>query len=191
MTDKISSVAPEVEGEGEKQDWCDHCSGDLQQPVTRDGKRTSTHILCETCYRRFDADEHKRALEGVPENERHLYPSLAPSTSHAVPEPARLTLDFKLLNSKLGDAGFDEQEVRVIQILISQCRVAPIAAPAMDSDMLNWLQEQVEAGYVSMCFEVDGGVHVTLEPAGGESRSARNADTIRGAIARLMRQEEG
>ena len=52
------------------QDWCDHCSGDLSQPVAQANVRTTTHILCETCYRRLDADEHARALASVPEGER-------------------------------------------------------------------------------------------------------------------------
>lgn len=55
--------------------------------------------------------------------------------------------------------------------------------------MLDWLQDKAEEGHVSMCFEVDGGVHITIEPLGGERRAVRNADTIRDAIIRLMKED--
>lgn len=55
--------------------------------------------------------------------------------------------------------------------------------------MLDWLQDKAEEGHVSMCFEVDGGIHVTLEALGGERRAVRNADTIRDAIIRLMKED--
>jgi len=53
-------------------------------------------------------------------------------------------------------------------------------------EMLDWLQRRAEEGCVTMCFELEGGVHVTLEPAGGEQRAAREVNTVRDGIAKLM-----
>lgn len=55
-----------------------------------------------------------------------------------------------------------------------------------DAQMLDWLQQQAEQGCVTMCFELDGGVHVTLDPLGGEQVSAREVETVRDGIAKLM-----
>lgn len=53
--------------------------------------------------------------------------------------------------------------------------------------MLDWLQQRAQEGCVTMCFEIDGGVHVTLDPMGGEQRAAREVDTVRDGIAQLMK----
>jgi hypothetical protein len=55
-----------------------------------------------------------------------------------------------------------------------------------DAQMLDWLQQQAEQGCVTMCFELDGGVHVTLDPLGGEQTAAREVETVRDGIAKLM-----
>lgn len=63
------------------------------------------------------------------------------------------------------------------------------AEPTIEQDadaMLDWLQAKTEEGVVLMGIEVDGGLHVTLEPLGGPTSSAREKDTIREAIAELM-----
>lgn len=52
--------------------------------------------------------------------------------------------------------------------------------------MLDWLQDRAEEGCVTICFEIDGGLHVTLDPCGGEQRAARNVNSIRQGIAQLM-----
>ncbi len=59
--------------------------------------------------------------------------------------------------------------------------------PPTDKEMLDWLQERATEGCVTMCFELDGGVHVTLDPAGGEQKAAREVETVRAGIAALMR----
>jgi hypothetical protein len=38
-----------------------------------------------------------------------------------------------------------------------------------------------------MCFELEGGVHVTLDPCGEKQRAAREVETVRDGIAELMR----
>jgi hypothetical protein len=53
-------------------------------------------------------------------------------------------------------------------------------------DALDWLQARAEEGCVTMRFELDGGVHVTLEPVGDPERAARNANSVREGIASLM-----
>jgi hypothetical protein len=59
-----------------------------------------------------------------------------------------------------------------------------------DAQMMDWLNEQSEKGCVTMCFEIDGGVHVTLDGVGDARRAARNANTIRDGIAELMPPSE-
>ena len=66
------------------------------------------------------------------------------------------------------------------------CPKPPLPRPPTDKQMIDWLQAQAEAGCVTMCFDLDGGVHVTLDPVGCEQRAAREADTVRDAIAKLM-----
>lgn len=62
---------------------------------------------------------------------------------------------------------------------------AGLAAGGKDAERLDWLQEQAEKGCVSMCFDIDGGVHVTLDPVGEDQRAARNVNTVRDGIAAL------
>lgn len=51
-----------------------------------------------------------------------------------------------------------------------------------DSDRINWLEAAAENGHVSMCFEMDGGVHLTLDGVGETQEAYRNKNTIREAI---------
>lgn len=55
-------------------------------------------------------------------------------------------------------------------------------------EMMAWLQSRAEEGCVTMCFELEGGVHVTLDPCGGEQSSAREVNDVREGIERLMRE---
>ena len=71
----------------------------------------------------------------------------------------------------------------------SEIKDAATPPDLTEQAMLDWLQAKAEEGCVSMCFEVDGGVHVTLEPLGGECRAARNANTIRDGIILLMKED--
>lgn len=64
--------------------------------------------------------------------------------------------------------------------------IAEIERLRKDSQRLDWLQEQAEIGCVTMCFEIDGGFHVTLDPAGDEQKAAREVDTVRDGIDKLM-----
>lgn len=47
------ATAPPDFTEQPQQNWCDHCSGDLEQPVPEVKGRTTTHVICEKCYRKF------------------------------------------------------------------------------------------------------------------------------------------
>lgn len=51
-----------------------------------------------------------------------------------------------------------------------------------DGDRINWLEAAAENGHVSMCFETDGGVHLTLDGVGETQEAYRNKNTIREAI---------
>jgi hypothetical protein len=72
--------------------------------------------------------------------------------------------------------------------LIAAIAVPPSVHP--DTALLDWLQVQAENGVVSMCFEMDGGVHVTLDPVGEDQRAARNVETIRDGIQQLMKESK-
>jgi hypothetical protein len=61
----------------------------------------------------------------------------------------------------------------------------PVSKPDTDH-MMAWLQARAEEGCVTMCFELDGGFHVTLEPMGGEMKAARHKESIEQAILELM-----
>lgn len=67
------------------------------------------------------------------------------------------------------------------------CPKPPLPRAPSDKEMLDWLQARTEEGCVTMCFELDGGVHVTLDPCGGEQRAAREVESVRDGIASLMR----
>lgn len=51
-----------------------------------------------------------------------------------------------------------------------------------DARRMDMLEIMAENGVVSMCFEFDGGFHVTLEGVSDEPIAARNVDTIRAGI---------
>lgn len=51
-----------------------------------------------------------------------------------------------------------------------------------DAERIDHLQMMAENGFVSMCFEMDGGFHVTLEGVADEPEAARNVDSIRAGI---------
>ena len=55
-----------------------------------------------------------------------------------------------------------------------------------DTEMLDWLHEQAENGCLSSCFDLDGGVHVTLESVDGKVYAARNCNTFRDGVNELM-----
>jgi len=54
-----------------------------------------------------------------------------------------------------------------------------------DKVRMDWLEAQAAAGHISICFELDGGVHVTLDPVGEVQRAARNVASIREGIDAL------
>lgn len=49
---------------------------------------------------------------------------------------------------------------------------------ASDTAMLNWLQAKAEEGHISIAFEVDGGLYVTIDPLGEQT-----------AIEKLMEED--
>lgn len=56
-----------------------------------------------------------------------------------------------------------------------------------DDFRFDWLQDAAEEGCVTMCFDIDGGVHATFERIDGKTFAARNAETIREAIDQLKK----
>jgi len=68
------------------------------------------------------------------------------------------------------------------------CPKPPLPRPPTDKEMLDWLQSRASEGLVSMAFELDGGVHVTLDLLGGEQLAVREVESVRYGIAALMRQ---
>lgn len=55
-----------------------------------------------------------------------------------------------------------------------------------DKRRMEWLEAKADEGCVTMCFGLDGGVHVTLDPLGGEQTAARNVASLREGIDSLM-----
>lgn len=51
-----------------------------------------------------------------------------------------------------------------------------------DSARMDWLESAVENGHVGACFEIDGGVHLTLEGVGEEPKIYREQNSLRDAI---------
>lgn len=59
----------------------------------------------------------------------------------------------------------------------------PRASPeCADKARMDWIEAAASNGCVTMCFELAGGVHVTLEGLGEKPEAYRNKDTIRAAI---------
>jgi hypothetical protein len=61
----------------------------------------------------------------------------------------------------------------------------------LDTARLDWLSEAVENGCVTSCFEVDGGVHLTLDEVGEDRTSYRNQDNLRAAIDAARAKNNG
>lgn len=55
-----------------------------------------------------------------------------------------------------------------------------------DTELLDWLSEQVEGAHVSSCFELDGGVHLTIERPSMSGFAIRHANDLRHAIRQCM-----
>lgn len=69
--------------------------------------------------------------------------------------------------------------------MLAAAPTPPIASQEVevtDKERLDHLQVMADNGCVSMCFEVGGGFHVTLDGIGGEPEAARNVESIRAGI---------
>lgn len=55
-----------------------------------------------------------------------------------------------------------------------------------DAEMLDWLDETAQGACVTTCFEMDGGVHLTIEAPSVEPVGYRNQNSVRDAIAAAM-----
>ena len=51
-----------------------------------------------------------------------------------------------------------------------------------DAERIDHLEHLVSEAYVSACFEMDGGVHLTIERPSSSAEAHRNKDTLRDAI---------
>lgn len=92
---------------------------------------------------------------------------------------------------------------RLLRAMLSAAPAAPVAADEKpvcvhcngrgvvslgsnaDTKALDWLEEQAVFGCVTLSLELDGGVHVTVDPVGGEQKAARNVNSVREGIAAL------
>lgn len=63
-------------------------------------------------------------------------------------------------------------------------------AAEKDAARLDWLNNVVEGSAVSSCFEVDGGVHLTIESVCGAVAAYRNKDNLRAAIDAAMKASQ-
>ena len=55
-----------------------------------------------------------------------------------------------------------------------------------DTELLDWLSAQVEEACVTSCFELDGGVHLTIERPSLSGFAIRHANDLRQAIRQCM-----
>lgn len=62
-------------------------------------------------------------------------------------------------------------------------------ACAADTELLDWLEDTVQGAHVSMCFELDGGVHLTIEAPSSEPVAYRERNTIREAITAAIKEK--
>jgi hypothetical protein len=93
--------------------------------------------------------------------------------------------------TELGQAAEDAQLERdALRSEVASLRQRPTGVEASewraDKLRMEWLEAKADEGCVTMCFELDGGVHVTLDPLGGEQTAARNALSVREGIDMLM-----
>lgn len=58
-----------------------------------------------------------------------------------------------------------------------------------DAALLDWLEDTVQGAHVSMCFELDGGVHLTIEAPSSEPVAYRERNTIREAITAAIKEK--
>jgi hypothetical protein len=63
---------------------------------------------------------------------------------------------------------------------------APAAAVPEDTWRLDWLSNLVESACVTSCFELDGGIHLTIDEPSKESVAFRDRNNLREAIDAAM-----
>ena len=51
-----------------------------------------------------------------------------------------------------------------------------------DKKRVDWIEKAILSGFLSSCFEMDGGIHVTLERPGDLPVAERERNTFRDAI---------
>lgn len=81
-------------------------------------------------------------------------------------------------------------------IIYTEAHFARQAAPSSaegltDTQRLDWLESAAENGCVTMCFEIDGGVHLTLDGVGEEQEAYRNQNSIRAGIDAAILAQQG
>jgi hypothetical protein len=86
------------------------------------------------------------------------------------------------------DGGFTAERISEEQMALFYC--ASESRRNSPATVLQWLEDRTKEGCVTMCFEMDGGVHVTLEPLGGEERAARHVNSVREGVLQLMAKEQ-
>lgn len=64
------------------------------------------------------------------------------------------------------------------------------AAASEDTKRMNAIEEAASNGCLTTCFEMDGGVHVTLEGVGDEPEAYREQNSVRDGID-AMRKKAG
>lgn len=62
-------------------------------------------------------------------------------------------------------------------------------AKRTDTERLDWLERSIQTALVTTCFDLDGGVHLTVEHVGGPDIVLREKNNLREAIDEAMRRE--
>lgn len=68
------------------------------------------------------------------------------------------------------------------------CAAKDVAPLEEDRARIAWIEEAVQVGILTSCFDLDGGIHVTYERPGEEMLAERNRGTFREAVLALMQR---
>lgn len=59
---------------------------------------------------------------------------------------------------------------------------AEVQTLRQDKDRMDWMEQFITGGLIETAFEVDGGIHLTLSPVGGEVVAYRDKNCLRQAV---------
>jgi hypothetical protein len=158
---------------------CDKCrdTGKRILHVADDGAVThSDYMDCHHC----DAASQIAARAAAPAPQAVVVPPELPP----LPRSEGVIEGYYGVDGDWGSVdGYTADQMRAYALQYAALASSPVAQQQNeDTARLDWLGQAAEGAHISLCFEIDGGVHCTVEPVGGEAVAGRNKNTIREAI---------